>query len=150
MNQLSGIGFGTDATVLAFMAQTANERLGAFDLIVKNTGANVLTLTIKSLEAGSWTAIGSAITVAAGGSTTTHLSLVSKVIGFFGTGPTTANITTVINTPSDRRGAQIDLVTQGRKGWGYDVGINKASISGNLPADWGRTSSNSGPTTTLV
>ena len=150
MNQISGLGFGMDNTVLAGAAHTAGDRLGSFDLIIENTGSNDLTLLFKTYSESSWTQIGSSVTVKAGGGTTTeHFSLINKTLGFFGSGNTTANITVVIRNKGDLRGAQIDLKTPGHKGWGYDLGFDKNANRTPWTSDWGTNGSNAGPTTSI-
>ena len=137
MNQNSIIPFGTDATVVAGYAQAVGDRLGAFDLVVENVGDNTLTLTLKTYDgttspSGYVNVTGQvAISVVPRGKTTRSLRLVSKRLGFFGSGSTVANISTVVSNPGDLRGAQIDIVTGGRRGWGYDMGFDaKATRAG--------------------
>ena len=50
MNQLSSISFGNDATVLRGYAQAANERLGAVDFLIENTGNIPLVLRESLLD----------------------------------------------------------------------------------------------------
>lgn len=138
MNQNSCIGFGVDATVLAGYAQRANDRLGAFSVLVENTGVNPLYLQFKEYDGvtapSGWFNVGSAITVAPQGlSQPQNFVLVTKKLGFFGSGNTTANISTVIHNKSDLRGAQIDIVAGGRRGWGFDQGFD----TGSFVAGWG-------------
>ena len=161
MNQISTIGFGPDITLLAGYAQRTNDRLGVFDLLVKNvstaplgvgnqpasgTSGPSLRFQLKEYDGttspSGWKNVGSYVDLVAGGTTTIHLSLSSKRLGFFGSGfnPTTlvgtsasANVSVVMDNKSDLRGAQIDLVVTGRKGWSYDDGYNK----GELIPKWG-------------
>lgn len=154
MNQVSAVGFGPDATVFAGYAQSANERLGNIDFIVENTGANTLYMTLGQWDGDTapsgFAKVGVAFVVVPGGVQTKSYSLVSKRIGFFGSGNTLttlagvatsakANITAVLRNKADLRGAQIDIVATGRKGWGYDEGWNKLE----LKKKWG-TVSNAG------
>lgn len=154
MNQVSAVGFGPDATVFAGYAQSANERLGNIDFIVENTGANTLYMTLGQWNGDTFPSgfakVGAAFVVVPGGVQTKSYSLVSKRIGFFGSGNTLttlagvatsakANITAVLRNKADLRGAQIDIVATGRKGWGYDEGWNKLE----LKKKWG-TVSNAG------
>ncbi len=154
MNQISAIGFGADATVFAGYAQSANERLGNIDFIVENTGANTLYLTLGQYDGNTspsgFAKVGAAFVVVPGGTQTKSYSLVSKRIGFFGSGNTAtdltgratsakADVTAVLRNKSDLRGAQIDIVATGRRGWGYDEAWNKLE----LKKKWG-TVSNAG------
>lgn len=131
MNQCSQIGFSGDATVLAGYAQAANDRLGAFDLVFENTGSNAAVITLKTWD-GTTSPSGYAnvpgqvaFTVAAGGGVVTRsLRLLNKRLGFFGSGNTLVNVSTVIRNKADLRGAQISLVATGRRGWGYDDAFN--------------------------
>lgn len=156
MNQISALGFGADAQVFAGYAQAANERLGNIDFIVENTGANTLYMTLGQYDGNSspsgFAKVGAAFVVVPGGTQTKSYSLVSKRIGFFGSGNTNttltgtatsakANITAVLRNKADLRGAQIDMVATGHRGWGYDEGWNKLE----LKKKWG-TVSNAGAT----
>lgn len=156
MNQVSAIGFGPDAQVFAGYAQSANERLGNIDFIVENTGSTTLYMTLGQWDGNTspsgFAKVGTAFVVVPGGTQTKSYSLVSKRIGFFGSGNTAtnlsgtatsakANVTAVLRNKADLRGAQIDIVATGRKGWGYDEGWNKLE----LKKKWGSVS-NAGAT----
>jgi len=138
MQQLSGIGFGADAAVMAGYALAANDRLGVFDLVIENTGTSTLYLRVKEHDGvtspSGFADVLAPISVVAGGRVTRSLSLVSKVIGFFGSGNTTANISTVIANRADRRGAGIDFQIAGRKGWGFDDGVDQKAFLPKWPA----------------
>lgn len=169
------IGFGTDINVLAGYATKTNDRLGVFDLLVKNVstaklGAGnqpladvsgpVLRLQLKEWDGttspSGWKNIGSYVEVVAGGTTTIHCNMASKKLGFFGSGyagtdgvtgvgantpaAAMANISVVMDNKSDLRGAQIDIVVTGRKGWGVDDGFDK----GTLQPNWGTVDEASG------
>lgn len=151
MNQISKIGFGSNANVFAGYAMAANDRLGNFDLVVENTGNNTLSLQLKEYlpASATWGNVGSVHTIVAGGTATISLSLVSKALGFFGTGNTTANISTVIRNKANLRGAQIDILTSGRKGWGFDAGFDKEAFRTPWPADWATDEDNVGPGTSI-
>jgi hypothetical protein len=151
MNQLSAVGFGPDISVFSGYAQSANERLGNIDFIVENTGAYTLTMYLGQYDGNTspsgFAMVGTAFTVVPGGVQTKSYSLVSKRVGFFGSGNTLttlagtatsakANITAVLRNKADLRGAQIDMVATGRKGWGYDEGWNKLE----LKKKWGSVS----------
>lgn len=132
MNQMSTIGVGSDATVLAGLAMAgANDRLGNFDLIIENTGANTLYLRVKeqTLPQSGFTDIGSPISVVAKGTVTKSYTVLNQRIGFFGSGNTTANITPVIRNKGDLRGAQIEIIQIGKRGWTTDTASNPYLIS---------------------
>jgi hypothetical protein len=158
MNQASLVPFGTDATRLAGYAQTANERLGAIDFVFENTGDIPVYIRVKQFVSaatlpsgyadvtplGIGAYVGPEISVAARGVVTRSYNLLSKRIGFFGSGvaatingklvrSTTVNISAVLRNKSDIRGAQIDISQVGRQGWGYDMAFNTP----NLTKKWG-------------
>lgn len=159
MNQLSSLGFGNDANVLHGYAQTANERLGAVDFQVENTGNIPLVFQLRQYDGttspSGFANVGASVTVAARGAKTVSYNLVTKRVGFFGSGvpatltiggisqfvtSTTANVTAVIRNKGDLRGAQIDLVATGRKGWAYDDGFARTE----LKKKWGSVNSGTG------
>lgn len=145
MNQLSSIGFGTDANVFAGYAQSAGDKLGNIDFVFENTGPNAAYLRLMQYDGttspSGFAQVGAWLTVVPGGTLTRSYVLLSKRIGFFGSGNTTVNISTVIRNKSDLRNAQIDIVAVGRQGWGYDEGFNKLE----LKKKWGTVA---GPATT--
>ena len=157
MNQLSAISFGPDAQVMSGYAQAANERLGNFDLLIENTGANTLRFQLRTFDNASspsgYAAVGSAVVVVPGGTKTVSYSLVNKRAGLFGSGNTAtdlsgsattakANVSVVIRNKADLRGGQIDICSGGHVGWGYDQAFNKASVNKN----WGNQPDSSGST----
>ena len=142
MNQASSIGFGVDANKLAGYAQAANDRLGNFDLVVENTGANTLWMIVREQTTAKPTTsgygdVGSWFTVVPAGVQTKSYSIVSKRVGFFGSGrnsagvaaSTKANISVVLRNKADLRGSQIDIVGMGRRGWGVDEAFNAAELT---------------------
>jgi hypothetical protein len=140
LNQLSGVPFGTDATVLAGYVTATNDRLGNIDFIVENTGPNTLWLEFREytgvaspVAASGYVNLGAAMTVVPGGVASQSLSVLSKQIGLFGSGSTTANVSCVFRNPADRRGAQIDIVVVGRKGWSVDPAFPTSAFRPN----WG-------------
>jgi len=148
INQLSAIGFGPDAQTMSGYAQAANERLGNFDLVIENTGANTLRFQLRTFDGttspSGYAAVGSAVVVVPGGTKTVSYSLVNKRAGLFGSGNTAtdlsgsatstkANVSVVIRNKADLRGGQIDICAGGHAGWGYDQGINPNVTSKN----WG-------------
>jgi len=159
MNQLSSIGFGNDATTLRGYAQAANERLGAVDFLVENTGDIALAFQLRRYDGttspSGYANVGAQYSVAARGKRTISYNLLSRRVGFFGSGvaatvtvggvskyvtSTTANITAVIHNKGDIRGAQIDLVAVGRRGWTVD----DAFAPPELRKKWGSVNSGSG------
>jgi hypothetical protein len=139
MNQQSIIPFGTNAAQFSGYAQATGERLGAFDLVIENVGDATLTVSLKEFNGttapSGWVNLAgqTAFTVAARGKVTRSIRSMNKRIGFFGSGNTVANISTVVSNPGDLRGAQIDIVAVGRRGWGYDQGFP----SDQTRAGWG-------------
>jgi hypothetical protein len=147
MNQLSSISFGNDATVLRGYAQAANERLGAVDFLVENTGNIPLVIQVRQYDGltspSGYANVGAQVTVNARGKRTIGYNLLAKRVGFFGSGvpatvtvngvsqyitSTTANITAVIVNKGDLTGRQIDLVATGREGWSYDAGFARPEL----------------------
>jgi hypothetical protein len=145
MNQLSSIGFGTDANVFAGYAQSANDKLGNIDFVFENTGANQAYIKLMQYDGVSspsgFAVVGTPFTVEAGGNITKSYVLLNKRVAFFGSGNTTVNVSAVIRNKSELRNAQIDIVAVGRRGWGYDEGFNKLE----LKKKWGTVA---GPATT--
>ena len=129
MNQVSSIPFGTDATLLAGYAYRANDRLGNVDLVIENTGSNALYFQLKEQTnpSGAFVAVGAAQSIVPKGTKTVSYNLLSERVGFFGSGNTTANVSFVIRNKGNLRGAQIDIVVTGRRGWGFDPGFNQNS-----------------------
>jgi hypothetical protein len=159
MNQLSAIGFGTDANVFAGYAQSAGDKLGNIDFVFENIGPNVAYIRLMqydgvtspsgyaTLDTAYTTAVGQisagfkGFALVPGGTATRSYVLLNKRVAFFGSGNTSINISTVIRNKSDLRNAQIDIVASGRRGWGYDEAYNKLE----LKKKWGTVP---GPTTT--
>lgn len=154
MNQISSIPFGTDANVFQGYAESANMKLGAVDFVFENIGANTAYIrlaqydgvtspsgykTIDTTYTGGWLGF----TVAPGGTTTRHYVLANKRVAFFGSGSTNVNITPVLRNKGDLRGAQIDIVATGRRGWGYDEAWAKTE----LQKKWGAVAANTLPVT---
>lgn len=136
MNQLSSLGFDNDISQLAGYAQYANGSLGNVDLILENVGTADLTFVAKEYPVAAasggvsgYGVIGDFVTVVAGGTKTVSYSVVSKRIGFFGSGNTKANVTVAFRNKGDLRGAQIDIVATGRRGWSFDDGFRKPDLT---------------------
>lgn len=137
-SQLSVIPFGTDATKLAGYAQ-ATERLGNVDMQFNNLDSvNTLSVKVGQFVSGnpsSYTTIVPMFTVAPLGNVTKSLVIAgSKVIGFFGSGNCTANITPTFRNPADLRGADISIFATGKQGWGYDISYPEAAYEPIWPA----------------
>lgn len=147
MNQLSSVNFGSDATDLRAYAQAANERLGSIDFQIENTGNISLAFQLRQYDGATspsgYANVGAQTTVNARGKKTVSYNLLGKRVGFFGSGvaatvvvngvsqfitSTTANITAVYHNKGDLRGAQIDLVAVGRRGWTYDDAFPVAEL----------------------
>lgn len=145
MNQLSSIGFGVDANVFAGYAQAANDKLGNIDFVFENTGANQAYIKLMQYDGvtspSGFAVVGLPFTVVPGGTVTQSYVLLSKRVGFFGSGNTSVNVSSVIRNKADLRNAQIDIVAVGRRGWGYDEGFNRLE----LKKKWGTVA---GPSTT--
>lgn len=133
MNQISSVGFGPDATVLAGYAQSANERLGNIDFVYENTGTNSAYIKVGQFDGvtspSGYKDVGNAVTVVPGGTLTRSFTFISKRIGFFGSGNTKVNISAVIRNKGDLRGAQIDIVPVGRRSWGYDQAFDRPQLT---------------------
>jgi len=145
MNQLSSIGFGTDANVFAGYAQSANDRLGNIDFVFENTGPNSAYIKLMQYDGVSspsgFAVVGVPFTLVPGGVSTKSYVLLNQRVAFFGSGSTSVNISAVIRNKADLRGADISIVAVGRRGWGYDEAFNKLE----LKKKWGTVA---GPGTT--
>jgi hypothetical protein len=134
MNQVSKIPFGNDASVMAGYAYRAGDRLGRFDLVIENTGDNVLSMQVReAVSPSGFSNLGAFFTVNPGGTVTKSYTLLSEKVAFFGSGNTVANVSTVIRNKANLRGAEIDIVVTGRKGWGFDEGFDQNAFKPN----WG-------------
>jgi len=135
---MSTIPFGEDASVVAGYAVCGNNRLGNIDLVVENTGMSSLYFKVGAFTGttspSGYANVGPAHTIVAGGTKTISMSVLSKKLGFFGSGGTTANVSVVIRNKSDLRGAQIDIQPMGRRGWGVDPAFDKKSF---VSPPWG-------------
>ena len=137
--------------MFAGYAQSANDRLGAIDFIVENTTFDEKNLTSATLylqlrqydgttSPSGYVNVGTPFVVVPGGTQTKHFNLLSKRVAFFGSGNTKvdlsgaatsvkANITAVIRNKADIRGAQIDIIAGGRRGWGFDEAFNRKELT---------------------
>jgi hypothetical protein len=171
LNQVSSVPFGVDATQFQGYAESANDRLGALDFVFENTGPNyayirlaqhdgttspsgyaTIDTTYTTTAASTSSSLPGAyaptagfqgFAVAPGGTVTRHYVLLSKRVCFFGSGNTIVNISAVLRNKADLRGAQIDIVAVGRRGWGLDEGWN----ANELVKKWGTVT---GPATTYT
>lgn len=157
MNQLSSVGFSADANVLAGYAQSTNERLGNIDFIFENRGTNAVYIQVRQFDGttapSGYANVGTAFTVVAAGVITKSYNFLSKRIGFFGSGiggSASVSISAVIRNKGDLRGAQIDIVATGRRGWGIDPAFNSPDLTkkwGPAPDSPSTTASGLPPTT---
>jgi hypothetical protein len=129
--QLSNLGFGTDATVLSGYALRLNDRFGAVDFVFENVGTNTATLDIREFLSGYPTssyvhapsALGWPFTVVAGGGVVTkHVVTASQQLGIFGSGNTQVNVTIALRNPADRRSPMVECIPVGKQNWGYAPG----------------------------
>lgn len=156
MNQVSQVPFSTKTDVLAGYAHAGGDRLGNFDLVFENTGLNAVTIAVKQLNAAG-TAYDTTLTTTAsivpGGTLTKSLVVVGKRIGFFTSagGNTQVNISTAQRNKGDLRGAQIDIVAGGQKGWGMDTAfdVNTTKKKWGAAPDEGQTGVFGGTSGTL-
>lgn len=139
MNQVSQVSFGPDISQVNGYLQYGNERLGNVDLVIENTSDYDLIFQAKAASAltnSGFANVGSAVTIKARGAKTLSYNILAKKFGFFGSGQdssgnaksVTANVTTVIRNKSDLRGAQVDIVNIGKRGWGSDQILNDPAI----------------------
>lgn len=145
--QLSNIGFGTDATTLSGYALRLNDRFGAVDLNFENVGANTATLFIREFVSGypSGTyvttspnyplsgALGTPISIAPSCTTTKHIVTASQQLGLFGSGNTQVNVTIMLRNPADRRNPTVECIPVGKQNWGFAPGFNQNAFQGIYP-----------------
>ena len=135
--------------VMAYVAPTTTPSGYAAETPLNSYYQSDLTTTPTSAItalAQPFALVGGPFVVAPRGVVTRSYNLLSRRIGFFGSGiaatvtqqiapyqamlvsSTTVNITAVIRNPSDLRGAQIDISTVGRQGWGYDQALDRKIV----------------------
>lgn len=128
MNQQSIIPIGSNATYLAGYAFAANEVLGNVDFIFENVGPGTAYIRLKTYDGVSspsgYADLLPAFTIVPKGTVTKSLSLLSTRLGIFGSGNTRLNVSTAIRNKANLRGAQIDFVTPGKKGYAFDKATN--------------------------
>lgn len=112
-----------------------------------NEAMNNVTANPPSSAITGFTTVGPPFVVQPKGCITRSYNLVSKRIGFFGSGiagnvtqqiapyqtlrvsSTVVNITAVIRNPAALAGGQIDINAMGRQGWGYDPAYNTPELT---------------------
>ena len=127
-------------------------------LPLQNNAMNSVTANPPVSTLTGFTTVGPPFVLAPKGVLTRSYNLLTKRIGFFGSGvagnvvqqiapyqtlrvsSTTVNISAVIRNPSDLRGAQIDINSIGRQGWGYDPAFDTP----NLTKKWGTVNATTG------
>lgn len=133
MNQVSIIPIGTDANLQAGYAFVANDSLGAFDMAFENVGDNTAYLQLRTYDGVSapsgYVNLGAAFSLKPRATHTSHLVVLSSQVGIFGSGNTVVNASVAIRNKGNLRGAQIDIKTGGRKGWGFDQAFNVKSFT---------------------
>jgi hypothetical protein len=136
-NQVSTIPFGTNATKLSGYLYRFGDRLGNFDILIENTGKNDLYFVAKeqtdTSSSGSFIPVCTPVTVVPKGLKTISLNVISKKIGFFGSGNTIANVQITFRNPSNLSGSGWDLVVTGHRGWGYDPGLSDGDKAPTWP-----------------
>jgi len=144
--QLSNLGFGTDATTLSGFALRLNDRFGAVDLNFENVGQNTAVLFVREFVSGypsgsypanatqyQGTALGSPISIPPSCTTTKHIVTASQQLGVFGSGNTQVNITIMLRNPADRRNPEVECIPVGKQNWGTAPGYNSNAFSGIYP-----------------
>lgn len=112
-----------------------------------NEAMNNVTANPPSSAITGFTTVGPPFVIQPKGCLTRSYNLVSKRIGFFGSGiagnvtqqiapyqtlrvsSTVVNITAVIRNPAALAGGQIDINAMGRQGWGYDPAYNTPELT---------------------
>lgn len=144
--------------VMAYVGPTTTPS-GYSDVLPTNAYAeNNVTASPPSSAITGYTTVGAPFVLQPRGVVTRSYNLLSKRVGFFGSGvaatvtqqiapyqslrvsSTTVNITAVIRNPADLRGAQIDISPVGRQGWGYDPAMDTP----NLTKHWGSVNATTG------
>jgi hypothetical protein len=144
--QLSNIGFGTDATVLSGFALRLNDRFGSFAMTYENVGPNVATFVVREFVSGYPTSsyvnapatFGGPVVLQPGGVKTISYVSAAQQIGLFGSGNTQVNATIMLRNPADRRNPTIECIPVGKQGtpgggWGFAAGFNQAAYNAIYP-----------------
>jgi hypothetical protein len=134
--------------VMSYIGPTTTPSGYADVLPLDSESYNAVTTSPPAGTISGFTSVGPPLVVNARGCLTRSYNLLSKRVGFFGSGisatltingvstvvrSTTVNITASIRNKGDIRGAQIDISQVGRQGWGYDQAFNTP----NLTKKWG-------------
>lgn len=139
--QLSNLGFGTDASTLSGYALRLNDRFGAVDLTFENVGANTASLQIRELISGSPnytyvnvpSVLGNMFTIAPWATQTKHIVTASQQIAIFGSGNTQVNVSINLRNPSDRRNPTVECIPVGKQNWGFAPGFNQNAYNAIYP-----------------
>lgn len=133
--------------VMAYVGPTTTPSGYADVLPLDSEAQNNVTANPPSAAITGFTTVGPPFVVNARGCITRSYNLLSKRIGFFGSGvagnvqqqiapyqtirvsSTIVNITAVLRNPADLRGAQIDINAMGRQGWGFDPAYNTPELT---------------------
>ena len=137
-NQISTIGFGSDANLLAGQALSTNDRIGNINLLVtvptslagssvsygQTVSSGSLYLKVKvhdgvTAPSGYYDVAGPFQIVNGGNQIVPLVGINSKRIGFFGSGNVKANISVILNNASALAGQDITIVPGPRAGWGF-------------------------------
>ena len=135
-NQVSTLGFGSDASVISGYAFRTNEKFGNVNLNFENTGSNSVVLQLRELVGSGSNAAYSVnltpqFTLVAGGVTNKSLVILNQQIGLFGSGQTTVNMSIEQRNMGDRRHAEIEIIPVGKQNWGYSPAFAVNAYSGN-------------------
>lgn len=146
--------------VMAYVGPTTTPSGYADVMPLDSEAMSNVTASPPSSAITGFTTVGPPFVIQPKGAITRSYNLLTKRIGFFGSGiagnvqqqqapyqtrrvsSTIVNITAVIRNPADLRGAQIDINAMGRQGWGYDPAFNTPELT----KQWGTVS----PTTGLI
>lgn len=133
--------------VMAYVAPTTTPSGYADVLPLDSEAMNNVTANPPSAAITGFTTVGPPFVLNPQGCLTRSYNLLTKRIGFFGSGiaasvvqqqapyqtlrvsSTVVNITAIIRNPADLRGAQIDINAMGRQGWGYDPAYNTPELT---------------------
>lgn len=144
--------------VMAYVGPTTTPSGYSDVLPLDNEAMANATANPPSSAITGFTTVGPPFVVQPKGCITRSYNLLTKRIGFFGSGiaasvvqqiapyqtlrvsSTVVNITAVIRNPADLRGAQIDINAMGRQGWGYDPAYNTPELT----KKWGTVNSTTG------
>lgn len=133
--------------VMAYVGPTTTPSGYSDVLPLNNEAMNNVTANPPSSAITGFTTVGPPFVVQPKGCITRSYNLVTKRIGFFGSGiagnvtqqiapyqtlrvsSTIVNITAVIRNPAALAGGQIDINAMGRQGWGFDPAYNTPELT---------------------